>query len=170
MTEGLRIIDHLSLLSKNQMLRLKTNIKPLLSEKIFSSIDAKLKFNKIMRNEILPSIYYDNECQLRYNHFEFYMDEKIFVLELLFQEKIDTKEKLRQFVREKQIHRKSSKADDKTDVWKTYVQLKTISKRTDIPTPQDISKNSSTYEELVKNIPNSPLKTYIEKCLTIHDS
>lgn len=167
MEKGLSIIDHLNLLSKNQKHRLKTIIKPHLSEKIFTSIDSKLKFNKYMNHEILPSIHYQEECGNKYNHFELYLDNtnKNYVIEFLFQDKENSRQKIKQLVREKQICRKSSGTDNKTDIWKSYIHLKNISQRTDIPSPEDISKNSSTYEELIKNIPHSPLKTYIEKCL-----
>lgn len=161
---GVRIVDHLSLLSKNQTRRLKNAVKESFTDKIYRSIDAKLKFQDKLYKEIIPSIQYPKDTEAKYDHAEVQWDEaqRLCTVELLFKERKDdgTRAKIKDILFEKNKMRQSS-----NDEWKTYAQLKAMSGRKDIPSPRDVKNNSSLYEEAVKNLPNSPFKMYLEKCL-----
>lgn len=181
---GVKVIDHLSLLSKNQTLRLKQAVKNSFTDKIYKSIDAKIRFQTKLYKEIIPSIQYSPTSELKYDHAEVQWDadQKLCTIELLFKQTKNTDEekkvdnllkendkdarsKIRQLLYEKNKTRQSSTKSNDTDQWKTYTQLKTISGRQDIPSPSDIHANRTMYEEVIKSLPNSPIKNYFEKCL-----
>jgi hypothetical protein len=172
---GIRIIDHLRLLSKNQTSRLKLKIKQYFSEKIYRSIDAKIRFQNALRNEILPSIQYPENSHTKYDHAEIHWDpeNRLCTVELLFDSNNKhadnssqtTRSKIKQILYEKNKTRQISTKSSDTDQWKMYSQIKKLSGRQDVPSPSDIQTNRQIYEEMIKTLPNSPVKQYIEQCL-----
>lgn len=166
---GVQIIDHLSLLSKNQKSKLKLKIKEIFSDKIYRSIDAKIKFNNQLRNEIIPNIQYANDEIQKYNYAEvsWNPENNLCTVELLFNNQDESKkeEKMKQLLHEKHIMRQSSTKFNNSDEWKEYYKLKNLSRRQDFPSPTDIQQNKQIYEELVKTLPQSPIKKYFEQCI-----
>lgn len=164
---GVQVIDHLGLLSKNQIVKLKKSLKASFSEKIYHSIDAKIRFNQTLYKEILPSIQYTSDTETKYNHAELTWDaeNKLCKIELLFRQNEQSPEtKMKRILFEKNMTRKTNHLE--SEHWKTYVRLKDLTGRQDIPTPNDILKNKTIYEELLKSLPKSPIKSYFEQCLS----
>jgi hypothetical protein len=163
-------------LSKNQTARLKLRLKQNFSDKIYRSIDAKIRFQNILNKEILPSIQYHQDCDTKYDHAEIHWDpeNRLCTVELLFnkskdknpmEDNADTRTKIKRILYEKNKTRQVSTKSSDTDQWKMYSQIKKISGRQDVPSPQDIHANRQIYEEMIKSLPNSPVKQYIEQCL-----
>jgi hypothetical protein len=153
---GILIVDAKNILSKNQKQKIKMNVtKFLVNENDDNNLQIYLEKN------ILSSIYYENEDNLRYNHVQFEKKNDDYILSFQIQEKPDLKKKLYEKM---MIQKKLRESSDEAELWKMYSKIKERCSKP-IPNPNEIQKQKTIFEEFIKQIKDPTIKTYIQKCL-----
>ena len=165
---GIQIVDSKTLLSKNQVKKIKVRLNEFLSTKDVQEEEL----SKFLEKDILSNIYYENEDTTteKYNDISFVKKDDIYQIILSVKKQtVNTNElrkKLHMQMKSRSYLRKSSNDTD-SQQWKTYHLLKKHLnvKSIKVPTPTEIKEQSNVFSQLTENMPNSDFKTYILNCL-----